>query len=88
MIDSWNKLRVLSIENFYAFVSLTEYGLLLVQEGSLLVSTNSEFQRKYKNVLIDPETLHEKEIQVDYRFDVAAYMENLLLLDGANVVSY
>ena len=88
VIDSWNKLRVLSIENFYAFVSLTEYGLLLVQEGSLLVSTNSEFQRKYKNVLIDPETLHEKEIQVDYRFDVAAYMENLLLLDGANVVSY
>jgi len=90
VIDSWNKLRVLSIENFNAFISFTKFGLLLVQKGSLLVSTNSDFQRKYKNVLIDSETLQEKEIgnQVDYRSDVAAYMENLVLLDGANVVSY
>uniref|UniRef100_A0A7N2RAK3 F-box associated beta-propeller type 1 domain-containing protein n=1 Tax=Quercus lobata TaxID=97700 RepID=A0A7N2RAK3_QUELO len=90
VIDSWNKLRVLSIENFNAFISFTKFGLLLIQKGSLLVSTNSDFQRKYKNVLIDSETLQEKEIgnQVDYRSDVAAYMENLVLLDGANVVSY
>ena len=88
MIDSWNKLHILSIENFLDFISFTKFGLLLVQTESLLVSTNSELERKYKYVLIDPETLHEKEIQVDYRLDVAAYMENLALLDGANVVSY
>ena len=90
VIDSWNKLCVLSIESFNFCISFTKDGLLLVQKGSLLVSTNGEIERKYKNVLIDPETLHEKEIgnEVDYRFDVAAYMENLVLLDGANVVSY
>ena len=64
--------------------------MLLVQKGSLLVSTNGEIERKYKNVLIDFETLQEKEIgnQFDYHSDVAAYMENLDLFDGANVVSY
>ncbi|KAL4595695.1 hypothetical protein ACB092_12G109400, partial [Castanea dentata] len=90
VIESWNKIRVLSTENFHDFISFTKYGLLLVQTRSLLVSTNSELERKYKNDLIDPETLHEKEIgnEVDYRFDVAAYMENLVLLDGANVVRW
>ena len=88
MGDSWNKLRVLPIENLTDFIGFTNYGLLLVQKRSRLVSTNSELERKHKSVLIDPETLHEKEIQVDYRLDVAAYMENLALLDGANVVSY
>ena len=79
VIDSQKKLRALSIENFYAFISFTKYGLLLVQKRSLLVSTNSEFRRKYENVLIDSETLQEKEIgnQFDYCSDVAAYMENL-----------
>ncbi|KAK4572191.1 hypothetical protein RGQ29_030567 [Quercus rubra] len=88
MGDSWNKIRVLPIENLTDFIGFTNYGLLLVQKRSRLVSTNSELERKHKSVLIDPETLHEKEIQVDYRLDVAAYMENLALLDGANVVSY
>ena len=89
MGDSWNKIRVLPIENLTDFIGFTNYGLLLVQKRSQLVSTNSELGRKHKSVLIDPETLHEKEIpQVDYRLDVAAYMENLALLDGANVVSY
>nr|XP_023876291.1 F-box/kelch-repeat protein At3g23880-like [Quercus suber] len=88
MGDSWNKLRVLPIENLTDFIGFTNYGLLLVQKRPRLVSTNSELERKHKSVLIDPETLHEKEIQVDYRLDVAAYMENLALLDGANVVSY
>ena len=90
VIDSWNKLRVLSIENLHDFIGFTEYGLHLVQKGPRLVSTNSKLKRKHKYVLIDPETLHEKEIstQADYRLDVATYMENLALLDGRNVVSY
>ncbi|KAL4595688.1 hypothetical protein ACB092_12G109200 [Castanea dentata] len=87
MGDSWNKLRVLPIENLTDFIGFTNCGLLLVQKRSRLDSSNSELKRN-KSVLIDPETLHEKEIQVDYRLDVAAYMENLALLDGANVLSY
>ncbi|XP_030934675.1 F-box/kelch-repeat protein At3g23880-like isoform X1 [Quercus lobata] len=88
VLDSWNKLHILSIESLTNFVGFTNYGLLLVQTRSRLFFSNSELKRKHKSVLIDPETLHEKEIQVDYRLDVAAYMENLALLDGANVLSY
>ncbi|KAL4595687.1 hypothetical protein ACB092_12G109100 [Castanea dentata] len=91
VLDSWNKLCVLPIENPSNFIgTFTNYGLLLVQKWSWLVSTNSELGRNHKSVLIDLETLHEKEIsnQVDFRLDLAAYMESLALLDGANVVSY
>ena len=90
VIDSWDKLCVLSIENLLDFIGFTKYGLLLVQKGSWLVSTNSELEWKYKYVLIDLETLHEKEIstEVNYHLDVATYMESLALLDGRNVVSY
>ncbi|XP_030935079.1 F-box/kelch-repeat protein At3g23880-like [Quercus lobata] len=90
VLDSWNKLCVLPIESSTDFIGFTKYGLLLVRHRSRLVSTNSELERKHKSVLIDPEALHEKEIsnQIDYHLDVATYMENLALLDGANVVSY
>ncbi|KAF3956130.1 hypothetical protein CMV_018720 [Castanea mollissima] len=90
VLDSWNKLCVLPIENPTAFIGFTKYGLLLVRNRSHLVSTNSELERKDKSVLIDPEALHEEEIsnQIDYLLDVATYMENLALLDGENVVSY
>ena len=90
VLDSWNKLCVLPIEISTDFIGFTNYGLLLVRHRSRLVSTNSELERKDKSVLIDPEALHEKEIsnQIDYHLDVATYMENLALLDGANMVSY
>ena len=90
MLDSWDKLHVLPIENLADFIGFTKYGLILIQKRSRLVSTNIELERKHKFVLIDPEAPHEKEIsnKVDYCLDVAAYMENLALLDGANVVSY
>lgn len=66
--------------------------LLQVRKRSQLVSTNSELESKDKSFLIDPETLHVKEIsyignQVDNPLDIAAYMENLTLLDGENLVS-
>ena len=43
-----------------------------------------------KYVLIDPKTLYEKEtsIQAIHPLVIATYMENLALLDGANVISY
>ena len=93
VFDSWNKLCVVPVESFLNFIGFTKYGLLLVRKRSELVSTNSELERKDKSFLIDPETLHEKEIsyignQVNNPLDIAAYMENLTLLDGENLVSY
>jgi len=90
VFDSWNKLYVVPVQSFSNIIGLTKYGLLLIRNMPSLVPTNSELERKNKSVLIDPETLHEKEIsdQVDYLLDVADYMENLALLDQANVVSY
>nr|XP_023884580.1 F-box/kelch-repeat protein At3g23880-like [Quercus suber] len=86
--DSWNKLCVLPVDVFIDFTGFTNYGILLIQNMPRRVSTNCELERKYKSVLIDPETLHENEIsiQVNYHLDVAIYMESLALLDGANVV--
>ena len=88
VLDSWNKLCVLPVDAFIDFTGFTNYGILLIQNMPRLVSTNCELERKYKSVLIDPETLHENEIsiQVNYHLDVATYMESLALLDGANVV--
>ncbi|KAK9994103.1 hypothetical protein SO802_023806 [Lithocarpus litseifolius] len=88
VLDSWNKLCVLPVDDFIDFTGFTNYGILLLQNMPRLVSTNCELERKYKSVLIDPETLHENEIsiQVNYHLDVATYMESLALLDGANVV--
>ena len=90
VLDSWNIICVLPMESYTEFIGVTKYGLLLFQNGSDPVSTNSELERKDKSVLIDPESLHEEEIsnQIDYLLDIATYMENLALLDGANVVSY
>uniref|UniRef100_A0A7N2MIM2 F-box associated beta-propeller type 3 domain-containing protein n=1 Tax=Quercus lobata TaxID=97700 RepID=A0A7N2MIM2_QUELO len=93
VFDSWNKLCVVPVESFPNFIGLTKYGLLLVRKWSQLVSTNSESESKDKTFLIDPETLHEKEISyignhVDNCFEIAAYMESLTLLNGENLVSY
>ena len=90
VLDSWNKLYVVPVDGFIGFSGFTNYGIFLIQIMPRLVSTNCELERKYKSVLIDPETLHENEIsiQVNYHLDVATYMESLALLDGANVVSY
>ena len=88
VLDSWNKLYVVPVDGFIGFSGFTNYGIFLIQIMPRLVSTNCELERKYKSVLIDPETLHENEIsiQVNYHLDVATYMESLALLDGANVV--
>lgn len=75
------------VESYLNFIGFTKYGLLQVRKRSQLVSINSELESKDKSFLIDPETVHVKEIsyignQVDNPLDIAAYMENLTLLDG------
>nr|XP_023926778.1 F-box protein At3g07870-like [Quercus suber] len=92
--ESWNKLYEVPIENLTIFGGFTKYGTLIIRTNSGLVEGLEEEDRF---VLIDPKTLHEQDItiQLNYPLDIAtfhvstaAYMENLALLDGANVVSY
>ena len=89
VFDSWNELCVLPIQILTDFIGFTKYGAL-IRKKTWLVSANGVLKSKDKCVLIDPETLHEKEIitQADSQLNVTTYMENLTLLDGANVVSY
>ena len=89
VLDSWYKLCVLPIQILTDFIGFTKYGAL-IRKKTWLVSANGVLKSKDKCVLIDPETLLEKEIitQADSQLNVATYMENLTLLDGANVVSY
>nr|XP_023920377.1 F-box/kelch-repeat protein At3g23880-like [Quercus suber]XP_023920378.1 F-box/kelch-repeat protein At3g23880-like [Quercus suber]XP_023920379.1 F-box/kelch-repeat protein At3g23880-like [Quercus suber] len=72
VIDSWNNLYILSIENLTDLIGFTKDGLL-IRNSSGQVSTDSELESKDKSVLIDLETLHEKEISTHakYGFDEA-----------------
>ncbi|KAL0008037.1 hypothetical protein SO802_009539 [Lithocarpus litseifolius] len=43
--------------------------------------------KEFKFLLIDTENLHEKELDIQFRSIVTNFMDSLVLLDGANVVS-
>ena len=85
--ESWNKFCVVLVESPTNFVGFTKY-------GSLLFQTKSEPKMEDKFVLVDPKTQYKKDnIHLKYPLEVtllnlATYMENITLLDEANVVSY
>ncbi|XP_075645397.1 F-box/kelch-repeat protein At3g06240-like [Castanea sativa] len=83
--ESWSKLCVVPIETRTCFIGFTKYGSLLIQKKFQEICSLED-----KYVLIDPETLYEKEtsIQAIHPLVIATYMENLALLDGTNVISY
>ena len=83
--ESWNKLCVVPVVTHTCFIGFTKYGSLLIQKKTQEICSLED-----KYVLIDPETLCEKEtsIQAIHPLVIATYMENLALLDGANVISY
>ncbi|XP_023898475.1 F-box protein At3g07870-like [Quercus suber] len=83
--ESWNKLCVVPIVTHTCFVGFTKYGSLLIQKKTQEICSLED-----KYVLMDPKTLYEKEtsIQAIHPLVIATYMENLVLLDGANVISY
>ena len=56
--------------------------------GSLLTYCLKTNDREQKFVLVDTETLHEKDFDIQQPSSVATFMESLALLDGANMVSY
>ncbi|KAL4599308.1 hypothetical protein ACB092_11G117900 [Castanea dentata] len=94
--ESWNKLCVVSAENTVFVVSdkILTRSIGFTKDGPLLIQKNYKKTKrsrlKNKYVLIDPETLHEKAISIKGENVLAmySYMENLALLDGANVESY
>ena len=87
VVESWNKIFVLPYERVATCLAFTEYGSLLVFYSYV---TDMLKNRGSKFVLIDIETLHEKEDpDIQYPSYVATFMESLILLDdGAKAVSY
>ena len=84
MVESWNKLFVVPFERVSCWISLTDYGSLMVWYR------NDPGERQgFKHALIDIETLQEKkDPDIQHPSYVAAFMESLVLLDGTNVESY
>ena len=60
------------------------------ENGSLLIcGRNDQLEnKKYKFVLVDTETLLEKDSDIQHASCVGTFMQSLALLDGANMVSY
>ncbi|KAF3958786.1 hypothetical protein CMV_016342 [Castanea mollissima] len=81
MLESWNKLFVVPLERLAVCNAFTMCGALLTH----CIETGNQEQ---KFVLIDTETLHEKDFDIQQPLCVANFMVSLALLDGANMVSY
>ncbi|XP_030967227.1 F-box protein CPR1-like [Quercus lobata] len=85
VVDSWTKLFVVPFQRIAHCTAFTEYGSLL------MFSYNNIGRFKYEDkfVLIDIETLQEKkDLGIQISLSAATFMESLVLLDGASVVSY
>ncbi|KAL4599541.1 hypothetical protein ACB092_11G133800 [Castanea dentata] len=83
VVESWHKIFVVPFFQVTSCIAFTEYGSLLVWCIDHQVK-NKEF----KFLLIDTENLHEKELDIQFPSIVTNFMDSLVLLDGANVVSY
>ena len=86
LVESWNKLFVVPFQRAAYCLAFTEYGSLLVCYS---YNNDQVESHGFKFVLIDTETLHEKEDpDIQCPSYVANFMESLVLLDGAKAVSY
>ena len=84
VVDSWTKLFVVPFQRLSRCTAFTDYGSLLVFSYN-----NTDIMSGQKFVLVDIETLHEKnDLGIQRYLSAATFMESLVLLDGANVVSY
>ena len=81
VLESWNQLFVVPLERSAVCIAFTMHGSLLIR----YLNINNQEQ---KCVLVDTETLHEKDLDIQQPSCVATFMESLALLDGANMVSY
>ena len=80
VVESWNKLCVVPFERVACCLAFTEYG------SFLLCCLNERLESRY--VLVDTETLHEKQDPIQCPSFVSNFVESLILLDGAYVTSY
>ena len=83
VVESWNKLFVLPFDGVPCFIAFTEYGSLLTWCMNLRVEDQA-----LKTVLIDNKTVQKKDPAIQLPSVVVTFMESLVLLDGANMVSY
>nr|XP_023877988.1 F-box protein CPR1-like [Quercus suber] len=83
-VSSEKFIRKLALPDEYCWISLTDYGSLMV------CYRNDPVKRLgFKFALIDTETLQEKkDTDIQQPSYVATFMESLVLLDGTNVESY
>ncbi|XP_023926063.1 F-box/kelch-repeat protein At3g23880-like [Quercus suber] len=81
MLESWNKIFVVPFQRLAVCIAFTMHGSLLIH---CLDLPNQE----QKFVLVDAETLHEKDFDIQQPSCVASFIESLALLDGANMLSY
>nr|XP_023926066.1 F-box protein At3g07870-like [Quercus suber] len=79
--ESWHKPFVLPFGGRVAIcIGFTENGSLLI------CRRNDQLEnKKYKFVLVDNETLREKDFDIQHASCVGTFMESLALLDGANM---
>ena len=78
VVESWNKLFVLPFDGLPYFIAFTEYGSLLTWC----------MNQALKTVLIENKTIQKKDRAIQLPSVVVTFMESLVLLDGANMVSY
>ena len=85
VVDSWTKLFVVPFQRISHCTAFTDYGSLLV----FSYNYTNRIKSGQKFVLVDVETLQEKnDLGIQRSLSAATFMESLVLLDGANVVSY
>uniref|UniRef100_A0A7N2N0D1 F-box protein n=1 Tax=Quercus lobata TaxID=97700 RepID=A0A7N2N0D1_QUELO len=87
--ESWSKLFFVKFENvnFVQFFGCTSLGELLVIKNGVYPESNAE-RRRTVIVLLDLETLHEKDLGFQIAPHMAhSFMESLVLLDGATELS-
>ena len=83
MVESWIKLSVMPFERVARCIAFTEYGSLLTWSSNDQVENLGS-----KFVSFDAETLHKKDLDIQYTSFAATFVESLVLLDEANVICY
>ena len=83
VVESWIKLSFIPFERAARCIAFTEYGSLLTWSSNDQVENQGS-----KFVSFDAETLHKKDLDIQYTSFAATFVESLVLLDEANVICY
>ena len=87
VLESWHKLFVVPFQSPSHNVAFTEHGSLLIRYP--IEKHCSKEEDEFKSVIVEAETLNEKDSNIqDLDSYAATFMESLALLDGSNMESY